>query len=208
MTGVLWVHRALGIAAAIWICGCSPSPPRPASTGGAMTGAAIELQQFEFGGDFALGEAPQRFALAEHRGEVVLLFFGYTYCPDICPTTLGTIARAQELLGADRARSFAAFVSVDPGRDTPARLAEYTAHFGVRGMGVTGTKAEIDVIVQQYNAYYEIQASASAMGYTVDHTSRIFLIDGAGKVRYLFRSTDPAEAIAAGVRTLLHPPVS
>ncbi|MBL8143148.1 MAG: SCO family protein [Acidobacteria bacterium] len=208
MAHVMWVRLAIGVAAMVWTCGCSPSPPLPASGGGASSGSAIELQQFEFGGDFALGDLPRRFALAEHRGEVVLLFFGYTYCPDICPTTLGTIARAQDLLGADRARSFAAFVSVDPGRDTPARLAEYTAHFGVRGIGVTGSKTEIDALVQQYNAYYEIQASASAMGYTVDHTSRIFLIDGAGKVRYLFRSTDRAEDIAAGVRALLHPPVS
>ena len=107
------------------LLGCSSAP----STGGGpppASGAAIELQEFDFGGDFALGTAPQRFALADHRGEVVLLFFGYTFCPDICPNTLGMLRRAQELLGTERERSFVAFVSVDPDRDTPERLAEYT----------------------------------------------------------------------------------
>jgi protein SCO1/2 len=211
MRGAAWTRVAAGVVSAVTLAGCTAAPsPAPAGTSAAPRAgeAAIELQQFDFGGDFALGVAPHRFTLAEHRGEVVLLFFGYTYCPDICPTTLGTIARAQDLLGADRERTFAAFVSVDPQRDTPARLAEYTRHFGIRGTGVTGNKAEIDALVAQYSAYYEIQPSASALGYMVDHTSRIFLIDGAGKVRYLFRSTDRPETIAAGIRTLLASPVS
>ena len=142
------------------------------------------------------------------RGTPSLVFFGYTFCPDICPNTLGMVARAQALLGADRERTFVAFVSVDPQRDTPARLAEYTQHFGIRGIGVTGTTAEIDAVVKQYNAFYEIQHSESAMGYMVDHTSRVFLVDGRGKLRYLFRSTDRAEELASGLRAVLATPVS
>ncbi len=198
---------------AVALAGCSGAPatsnrqaPPAAATGGG--GAAIELQEFDFGGDFALGTAPHRFALSEHRGDAVLVFFGYTFCPDICPNTLGMVARAQALLGADRERTFVAFVSVDPQRDTPARLAEYTQHFGIRGIGVTGTTAEIDAVVKQYNAFYEIQHSESAMGYMVDHTSRVFLVDGRGKLRYLFRSTDRAEDLASGLRAVLATPVS
>lgn len=214
VVGRRWMRAAAAVAVAgmaVALAGCSPAPATsdtqaPPATGGG--GAAIELQEFDFGGDFAIGTAPHRFALSEHRGEAVLVFFGYTFCPDICPNTLGTVARAQALLGADRARTFVAFVSVDPQRDTPARLAEYTQHFGIRGIGVTGTKAEIDAVVKQYSAFYEMQQSASAMGYVVDHTSRVFLLDGRGKVRYLFRSTDRAEELASGLRAVLTTPVS
>lgn len=188
-------------------CSAPPSTSQPAASvageAGTSSPSSIELQQFDFGGDFTLGTAPQRFSLADHRGDVVLVFFGYTFCPDICPTTLGTLAKAQALLGDARERTFVAFVSVDPQRDTPARLEEYTRHFGVRGTGVTGTKADIDALVAQYSAFYEIQPSQSAMGYMVDHTSRIYLVDPAGKVRYLFRSTDSPEQIAAGIRAVL-----
>ncbi len=168
------VAGAACLVVALPACTSVPSPGSGTQTSG---GAGLELQQFDFGGDFALGAPPRRFVLADHRGEVVLLFFGYTFCPDICPNTLGTLARAQGLLGTERDRSFVTLVSVDPARDTPERLAEYVEHFGIRGIGVTGTKAEIDAVVQQYSAFYEIQPSPSAMGYTIDHTSRIFLID-------------------------------
>jgi protein SCO1/2 len=166
--------------------------------------ATVELQRFEFGGDFTLtAHTGQPFRLSDLRGKAVLLFFGYTYCPDVCPTTLGTMAQVEKLLPEQRGRLQTVFVSVDPGRDTNPRLEEYLDHFGVAAIAVTGPVPELDAVVKQYAAFYEKQPSDSAMGYLVDHTSRLYLIDTAGQVRYLFRYGESAERIAEGVRLVL-----
>lgn len=168
------------------------------------TPAPLELQTFEFGGDFELpAHTGGTFRLADARGKAVLLFFGYTYCPDICPTTLQTMAQVEKLLEADGDRVQTVFVSVDPERDTLPRLKEYVGHFDVNAVAVTGPPAQVDPVVKQYAAYYEKQPSDSAMGYLVDHTTRLYLIDPQGRIRYLFRYGEDAKTIAAGVRQVL-----
>lgn len=184
---------------------CRPAPSNDA--GPAATTPAPEpmaLQSFDFGGDFELpAHTGQPFRLADYRGKAVLLFFGYTYCPDVCPTTLATMARVETLLGADSQRLQTVFVSVDPDRDTPARMAEYVGNFKAHAVAATGTKEQIDALVAKYAAFYEKQASDSAMGYMVDHTSRLYLIDPHGRVRYLFRYGEDADTIAKGVKLAL-----
>jgi protein SCO1/2 len=184
-------------------CGRTP-PGDQAPAAVVQAPEPLALQSFDFGGDFELpAHTGQAFRLADYRGKAVLLFFGYTYCPDVCPTTLATMARVETLLGSDRERLQTVFVSVDPERDTPQRLAEYVANFKAHAIAATGTKAQVDALVGRYAAFYEKQASDSAMGYMVDHTSRLYLIDPHGKVRYLFRYGEDAETIAKGVRLAL-----
>jgi protein SCO1/2 len=187
--------------------GCRAPEHRSAvDSAGAPAGNAgpLALQTFDFGGDFELPAHTGRvFRLADARGKAVLLFFGYTFCPDVCPTTLGTVAQVEKLLGGQRDRLQTVFVSVDPERDTLERLKEYVEHFPIQVVAATDTLARIDPVVQQYAAFYEKQPSDSAMGYLVDHTSRLFLIDTRGKVRYLFRYGETAETIAEGVRLVL-----
>jgi protein SCO1/2 len=196
---------ATGLLASLALAGCTAAPSPDAVAGhGVVAVEPLALQAFDFGGDFELtAHTGKTFKLADHRGQVVLLFFGYTFCPDICPTTLGTMVKVEGLLGPDRERLQTVFVSVDPDRDTPDRLREYLEHFEARAVGVTGPKAQLDVVVAQYAAFYEKQPSDSVMGYTVDHTSRLYLIDRHGKVRYLFRYGEEAETIAKGVRLAL-----
>lgn len=194
-----WRLGALALALAL-TAACS-SEPLPSAT---RTPAAIELQTFDFGGDFELpAHTGQTFRLADARGKAVLLFFGYTYCPDICPTTLQTMTQVEQLLGADKDKLQTVFVSVDPERDTVPRLKEYVDHFGINAVAVTAPVSRLDPVVKQYAAYYEKQASDSAMGYLVDHTSRLYLIDPQGRIRHLFRYGETAKAIAAGVRQVL-----
>lgn len=189
----------LGLGLAL-TAACS-SEPLPSAT---RTPAALELQTFDFGGDFELpSHTGQPFRLADARGKAVLLFFGYTYCPDVCPTTLQTMAQVEKLLGEEKGRLQTVFVSVDAERDTLPRLKEYVEHFGINAVAVTAPPAQIDPIVKQYAAYYEKQASDSAMGYLVDHTSRLYLIDPQGRIRHLFRYGEDAKTIAAGVRQVL-----
>ena len=104
--------------------------------------------------DFALTDQNGRsFHLSQLRGKVVLLFFGYTHCPDACPTTMAKLSRVSKLLGPDAGSVMILFASVDPDRDTPNILKSYLAYFHMNSIGLTGTKEEIDAVVKQYGAW-------------------------------------------------------
>jgi len=134
---------------------------------------------------------------------VVLLFFGYTFCPDACPMTMSKIADALGRVDGARDQVVVYFVTVDVDRDTPDVLARYVDSFGVPMVGLTGTRAEVDAVVDQYRASYEITPSDSRAGPQVGHTTYTYLIDRAGAVRYLFSFDEPASRIAEGVALAL-----
>jgi protein SCO1/2 len=149
-------------------------------------------------GDFTLTETSGKlFRLKDHRGKVVLLFFGYTSCPNICPTTLAKFSKVRSLLRAMNQKVMTVFVTVDPQRDTAERLKEYLGYFDNRAIGLTGTKTEIDKVVNAYKASYQKIRNDSSPGYTINHTSIIYLIDGQGKVRYLFHQDDRPEKMVS-----------
>lgn len=157
------------------------------------------------GGDFTLTDHNgQRFQLQQQRGKVVLLFFGYTFCTEACPVALAKVNQVYAMLGDQQKQVQTVFVSVDPQRDTPAVLKDFLAYFSVGAIGLTGTKEEIDAVVKQYQAHYEIGASDSAAGYHVSHSTYLYAIDRRGVVRGRFKHTDTPEAIAAGVKQLIN----
>ncbi len=165
-----------------------------------------ELAPLAIGGDFSLqGSEGKRFALSSLRGRTVLLFFGYTTCPDVCPTTLARLSKVYRELESDGVdnRVATVFVSVDPERDTPDKLKQYLTYFAVRATGVTGPPGEIDAVVEKYGASYEKVPVKSAAGYLINHSMYVYLIDGQGRVRHLFRHEDPPERIAALVKRLV-----
>jgi protein SCO1/2 len=172
---------------------------------GAAQHAEMTLADFgSLGGDFALQDHQGRpFALSQARGRVVLLFFGYTHCPDFCPLALSRVARALELVGPARERVLVVLVSVDPGRDDPARLSQYLSGFGLSAIGLTGTESEVAAVARQYGATYERQPATSEGGYAVDHSTYLYLIDPAGRLRYLFGHQEPPERLAAGIQAVL-----
>jgi len=164
----------------------------------------VQLEDYDIGGDFTLtGPGGQPWSLEQARGRVVLLFFGYTVCPDYCPMTLSKLAQVSEALGDASDRMLVVFVSLDPERDTPDRIAEYLSYFGIPAVGLTGTREEIDAVVARYGASYTIDEVDSAMRYLVTHSTYLYLIDGRGRVRHLFGSLDDAPAIESGVRQLI-----
>ena len=136
------------------------------------------------------------------RGEPALLFFGYTHCPDACPTMMSKVARAYREAGPDARRIPTLFVSVDP-RDRPPVLKEYLGYFGaVPAKGLTGSKQQIDSVVKQFGAQYQIRDTGSAAGPLVDHTIRLYLLDRDGDVAQLFDpDADPA-VIAKAMKEL------
>jgi len=157
------------------------------------------------GGDFSLTDHNGKtFRLSDQRGKVILLFFGYTSCTEACPVILGRINSVFKQLGSDQERALAIFVSVDPQRDTIEVLRDYVHYFSAHTIALTGKKEEIDAVVKQYGARYEIEKSDSALGYHISHTTDIYLIDPSGELRERFKHTDRAEVLAAAVRRVLH----
>jgi protein SCO1/2 len=143
------------------------------------------------------------FNLRDHRGQIVLLFFGYTTCPDVCPTTLSKLARVYALLGPMRTKVLTVFVTIDPQRDTPQKLKEYLQYFNINAIGLTGTKQEIDAVVDRYKATYEkVETNSSALGYMFDHTDYLYLIDTQGKTSHLFHPEDRPEDMAQIIKGL------
>lgn len=145
-----------------------------------------------------------RFQLSQMRGEIVLVFFGYTSCPDVCPTTLAELNRAlSELTAEEAARVKVVYITVDPDRDTPERAQEYVNLFNKSFIGLSGSLDELEKIWQGYGVYRQIQDGASAAGYLVDHTSRVTLIDGDGNMRVSFGFEMPVEDIVHDLKLIL-----
>jgi len=136
------------------------------------------------GGDFTLRSSTGPVSLADFRGKAVLLYFGYTFCPDVCPTTLATIAAAlQELPQEQRDRVQVIMISVDPERDTLDRLAEYVRYFDPGFLGVTGTAEEIEGVLKQYRAVaMKVPNEKDPEHYAVDHSAHTYLIGPRGNV--------------------------
>lgn len=148
------------------------------------------------GGDFTLNSVEGERQLSDFKGEVVMIYFGFMSCPDVCPTSMAIMRQAiNELSEEQRKKVRGVFISVDPERDTVDELNAYTQYFSDRIIGVTGTKQQIDAVVKQYGAYYKfVQLDDSALGYTVDHSARIYLIDPDGQLAdILAHDINPAE---------------
>lgn len=173
---------------------------------GTHTAAAVPLAALPVGGDFTLDGPQGPLTLADLHGKLVLLQFGYTYCPDICPTSLSLLAQTLgSLTPAELAGVQPLFVSVDPERDTVARLAEYTAFFHPAIIGLTGPATRLTDIASRYGAVFMRQENVSAGGYVIDHTALTYLIDSRGHlVSSLPHATPPAQ-LAVEIRKYLPP---
>lgn len=156
------------------------------------------------GGDFTLKSADGPVALNSLRGKVVLLYFGYAGCPDICPTSLTAMGQGLKSLRTEElARVTGVFVSVDPQRDTPASLKTYAKFFHPNVIGVTGTKPELDDTITRYGGAYRRQDVKSAVGYVIDHTSFITVIGRDGRIAERLPYGTAPNAIAEAVRRQL-----
>lgn len=144
------------------------------------------------------------FRLSEMRGKIVLLFFGYTSCPDVCPTTLAQLNMALQDLDPDQAEDVKViFVTVDPGRDNPERVQEYVDHFNAGFIGLSGTEPELAGVWNEYGIFREIVDGTSAAGYLVNHTARVTLIDRQGNMRVSFGFETPVEDIIHDLKLVL-----
>jgi protein SCO1/2 len=164
------------------------------------------VSPFPPGGDFQLISAKGPVTLAGMRGKAVILFFGYTSCPDVCPMSMHTVAQTYRHLNSDEQRRFqAVFVSVDPERDTPEILHSYTNSFNAPLVGVSGTPDQIAALAERYGAqYHRVNLPGSALVYAMDHSAALYLISPEGHLLKIFRHTAPPRAIAEAVKRALH----
>lgn len=192
MTRRGWLVLALAFLAA-----CH-SAERPAYKGTDIAGA-------EFGRHLSLNDHHgARRQLADFRGKLVVLFFGYTHCPDVCPTTLSDMATALRLLKPEEvARVQVLFVSVDPERDTPAMLKEYVPYFHPDFLGLYGTPQEIAAATKEFRVFYRKHVETGATGYLVDHTAGSYVLDRAGRLKLFLPYAQSPEDIAHDLRLLL-----
>lgn len=139
-----------------------------------MRGGPVELPSTR--GDFSLSQLEE--------DQLAVLFFGYTYCPDVCPMSMAVVRQAlSELDEASRERVVPVMVSVDPERDTLERLAEYTGFFGDAFIGATGSEAQLEEIAERYGVVWRrVETPESAMAYTIDHSSSLYLVDREGRI--------------------------
>ena len=186
-------------AAALLLFGlaaCTPDP-QPLSLKG------TDISSADFGQPFTLtGQDGKPHALGDYQGKAVALFFGYTHCPDICPTTMLEYQQVMKLLGKDSDRVQVLFVSIDPQRDTPQVLAGYVPFFDKRFMGLTGSAEQVAKVAAQYKIVAQRQDRADG-GYTMDHSAGSYLFDTAGKLRVYVPYGTPAADIAHDLQQLL-----
>ena len=179
---------ALCLAFALTACSKQPQPFR-----------STALEGVKWGKDFELtAHSGQRLRSADYRGKVLVLFFGYTHCPDICAPALAKLAQLSKALGEDAGRVQVLFVSVDPAHDSPAQLKKFLAGFDPAFIGLTGTADELGTVAADHMVFFK-QAKAGR----VEHTGMLFVKDTKGRMRLLMKDSTPLDDMLHDLRLLL-----
>ena len=185
------------LALSMLLLGCSDKAAPPSFKNTDLTGLG-------YAQDFALTDHNGKArTLADFKGKVVLMFFGYTQCPDVCPTTMVEMAGVMKALGADAERVQVLFVTVDPERDTQALLAQYVPAFDPRFLGLYGDAAATAKVAKEFKLFYAKVEGKTPGSYTMDHTAGSYVFDRNGKIRLFVRHGMGPEPIAHDLKLLL-----
>jgi len=173
-------------------------------SGGKASFKATDITGADYGKTLSLTDhLGQPRTLADWKGKVVVVFFGFTQCPDVCPTTLATMADVVKRLGPDGDRVQVLFVTVDPERDTQAVLAPYVTAFDPRFVAMLGNKEATAKAAREFRVFFQRVPGSHPGTYTIDHTAASYVLDREGRLRLYVRHTQTAEDITADLRTLL-----
>ncbi len=188
-----------GLCAAL-LAGCSDKPADATASGF----TSIDITGADYATGFQLTDHNgQQRTLADFKGKVVVVFFGYTQCPDVCPTSLGELAEAKRLLGADGDKLQGLFISVDPARDTPEVMKQYMASFDPSFLALYTTADGLPDLAKRFRVYYKKVDGQTATSYTMDHSAGSYVYDKQGRVRLYTRYGSGAPALAGDVKKLL-----
>jgi len=187
----------LALSVLLVLAACQPKPAAPVFDNTDVTGA-------NYARDFALTDQNGKpRTLADFKGKVVLMFFGYTQCPDVCPTTMAELAGLMQKLGPRADQVQVLFVTVDPQRDTQKLLAEYVPAFDKRFLGLRGDAAATAKVAKEFKVYYAQVEGQTDASYTVDHTAGIYVFDRDGKIRLMLRDAHDSAAVLHDLNILL-----
>ena len=187
--------RILALALLFAITGCMPSKPVIQNTD--ITGA-------DFGRDFALTDHTGKpRMLADFSGKAVVVFFGYTRCPDVCPTTMAELKQVLGRLGEDAKRVQVLFITVDPERDTQALLAQYVPAFDPSFLGLYGDLQATAKVAREFKVFYQKVPGSRPDNYTVDHTAASYVFDPQGRLRLLVRHDNSGQGLVSDLKALL-----
>jgi protein SCO1/2 len=190
-----WMRAGLLAALFALLAGCQPKHKFENTD---VSGAT-------YGKDFALTDHTGKpRTLADFKGKVVAMFFGYTQCPDVCPTTMVMMREVMQQLGDDANRTQVLFVTIDPERDTQALLKQYVPSFDPRFLGLTGTPEQIAATAKEFKVFYQKVPSDNAGNYTMDHFAGMYLYDPEGHLRLFVRYGQQPGPIANDIRALLN----
>ena len=183
------------------LAGCSPTAP-PGFVNTDISGSEIGRSLSGVKDDQGRART-----LADFHGKAIVLFFGYTSCPDVCPTTLSRLVEVRKKLGSEAGRVQVVLVTVDPERDTPARLHAYVTAFNPSFIGVSGSPAETEAIAREFKAFFTRRAGGHHHGapsdYAMDHSTGMYVFDPAGRIRLYIKNDAASEAIAQDLKRLL-----
>ncbi|MDQ3185581.1 MAG: SCO family protein [Pseudomonadota bacterium] len=165
---------------------------------------STDISGADFGRDFKLADHTGEIrSLADYRGKAVVVFFGYTHCPDMCPATMGELAAAMQKLGKDAARVQVLFITVDPERDTPAQLKQYLSAFNPAFLGLSGNAQATKDIASEFKVAYQKQTGLSQDHHTVDHSTGTYVFDAGGKLRLYVSNGTGSDVFARDIAELL-----
>jgi len=203
-------HQSLWIAASAFLAGLLVwlaffwEPGADGTTGQGQPSTLLKPAGQPLGGDFALDSPNGKLSLKDYRGKVVLVYFGYTFCPDVCPTSLATMAEAMAALKPDESpRVSGIFISVDPERDTMEILKAYAPFFHPSIAGATGTPEQVAEVARRYGVSYMKQKSVDGRPYTVDHSSYTYVIAPDGRLTAALPHGTPSAEMLAAIRRSL-----
>jgi protein SCO1/2 len=197
--------RLLRTAVAAWVAACIAVVSVGACDSGAPQFKSTDITGAPYGKALALtGHDGRPRTLADFRGKVVVLFFGYTQCPDICPTTLADVARAMAALGADADRVQVLFVTLDPERDTPEILSRYVPAFDPRFLGLYGDLEATRAVAKEFKVFFEKRPGSTPGSYSIDHSAQTYVFDTQGRLRLFVRHERIATDLPHDVRLLLN----
>ena len=183
-------------AAAGWLTGCAPEKPQFKS---------IDLTGADYARDFSLlDQNGQLRTVKDFAGKVVVVFFGFTQCPDVCPASMAELAEVKRLLGADGNRLQAIFITVDPERDTPELLKAYMANFDPGFLALRPAPAELPQVAKDFKIYYKKVNGKTKGSYSMDHSAGSYIYDPQGRIRLYNRYGSGAEVLASDIRLLLN----
>ena len=163
-----------------------------------------DVTGLEYAKGFALTDQNgQRRTLEDFRGKLVFVFFGFTHCPDVCPTTLAEMAGIMKALGPESERLQVVFITLDPERDTPELLASFVPAFHPSFLGLTGDQATIDKVAKDFKVFAQKVPGKDGKSYTIDHTAGGYVFDAQGRIRLFVRHGQPDDALLKDLRQLL-----